>query len=244
MKIGGDVAFLCVAVPLFLLPDYITVRDEMFLPRVFVLPISVVFYYTAWEQGFVAGVASAPGLCDLGRYAWGVYILQEPFMYGLCAIIDGDWSLDTLDQDAESSLRDANNLVAAYLALNLVAGLCLKFEVPFYKYSKVKIESKLFGRASSSKGPQERDDNNGNDNDDVDISPAGDDHDGDDHPHHHHHHQDKDTLTDDTDEEQKDYVDDEEGVNQSQSQSQPSQEQEQESPKNYDGGDIESGQDL
>jgi len=145
VKWGGDLAFLSIVLPIFLVNEFVGIRDEMFLPRLFVLPMGIVLYYTAWNQGFAASIVGAPGLCDLGRYAWGVYILQEPLWYNLCTMVTGNGELQCFanDDKREGWARETNNCIAVFLLLNIVSGLCLQFEVPLYKYAKTKIEEKL-----------------------------------------------------------------------------------------------------
>lgn len=145
VKWGGDLAFLAIVLPIYLINEFVGIRDEMFLPRLFVLPMGIVLYYTAWNQGFAASVVSAPGLCDLGRYAWGIYILQEALWYSLCSMVTGNGELQCFAHDDKEFgwARETNNSVAVFLLLNIVAGLCLQWEVPLYKYAKAKIEEKL-----------------------------------------------------------------------------------------------------
>ena len=154
VKWGGDVCCLAIILPIFLFPETVDLRDNMFLPRLFVMPICIILYYTTWQQGLAAAIVSAPGLCDLGRYAWGVYILQEPLWYGLCSMVTGNGELQCFAHDDKENgwAREANNLIAVFLLLNIVSGLCLQWEVPLYKLAKKKIETYLGISGATSAG--------------------------------------------------------------------------------------------
>ncbi|KAL7553374.1 hypothetical protein ACHAWF_016655 [Thalassiosira exigua] len=145
VKWVGDLAFLTIIVPIFAYDEFKGMQHELFLPRLVVLPMAVVIYFSAWKQGFIAAIVSAPGLCDLGRYAWGIFILQEPFWYSLCSLVTGNGELQCFAHDDKTSgwAREANNVIGVFLLLNVIAGLCLKWEVPLYKVCKVKIEKRL-----------------------------------------------------------------------------------------------------
>lgn len=147
IKWGGDLAFLAIILPIFLLNEFVGIRDEMFLPHLFVLPMGIVLYYTSWNQCFIASIVSAPGLCNLlGRYAWGIYILQEPLYYSLCSMVTGNGELKCFANDDKVegwAPCETNNCVAVFLLLNIVSGLWLQWEVPLYKFVKAKLEDKL-----------------------------------------------------------------------------------------------------